>query len=51
MLAVFNVPAVLVTAAVTALLIFGVSESATVNAVIVVVKIAVRTFMAAYRAP
>jgi basic amino acid/polyamine antiporter, APA family len=40
-LAVFNVPAVLVTAGVTALLIFGVSESATVNAVIVVVKIAV----------
>jgi APA family basic amino acid/polyamine antiporter len=39
--AVFNLPAVLVTAAVTALLIFGVSESATVNSVIVVVKVAV----------
>ena len=39
--AVFNLPAVLVTAAVTALLIFGVSESATVNSVIVVIKVAV----------
>ena len=39
--AVFNLPAVLITAAVTALLIFGVSESARVNSVIVVVKIAV----------
>jgi APA family basic amino acid/polyamine antiporter len=39
--AVFNLPAVLVTAAVTALLIVGVSESATVNSVIVVVKVAV----------
>ena len=39
--AVFNLPAVLVTVAVTALLIFGVSESATVNSVIVVVKVAV----------
>jgi APA family basic amino acid/polyamine antiporter len=39
--AVFNLPAVLVTAAVTALLIFGVSESASVNAVIVVIKVAV----------
>ena len=34
--AVFNLPAVLITVAVTALLIFGVSESASVNAVIVV---------------
>jgi APA family basic amino acid/polyamine antiporter len=40
-MAVFNVPAVLVTAAVTALLIVGVSESATVNSVIVVIKVAV----------
>ena len=39
--AVFNVPAVFVTAVVTALLIFGVSESATVNSVIVVIKVAV----------
>ena len=39
--AVFNLPAVLVTVAVTTLLIFGVSESATVNSVIVVIKVAV----------
>jgi APA family basic amino acid/polyamine antiporter len=39
--AVFNVPAVLVTLAVTGLLIFGVSESATVNSAIVVIKVAV----------
>ncbi len=39
--AVFNLPAVLVTIAVTTLLIFGVSESATVNSVIVVIKVAV----------
>jgi basic amino acid/polyamine antiporter, APA family len=39
--AVFNLPAVFVTVAVTALLIFGVSESATVNSVIVVIKVAV----------
>jgi APA family basic amino acid/polyamine antiporter len=39
--AVFNLPAVLVTIAVTALLIGGVSESASVNAVIVVIKVAV----------
>ena len=39
--AVFNLPAVLVTIAVTALLVFGVQESATVNAVIVVLKVAV----------
>jgi APA family basic amino acid/polyamine antiporter len=39
--AVFNLPAVLVTVAVTTLLIFGVSESATVNAVVVVIKVAV----------
>ncbi|HET7618925.1 MAG TPA: amino acid permease [Vicinamibacterales bacterium] len=39
--AVFNLPAVIITIAVTALLITGVSESASVNAVIVVVKIAV----------
>jgi len=39
--AVFNLPAVLITIAVTALLVFGVSESARVNSVIVVVKVAV----------
>jgi APA family basic amino acid/polyamine antiporter len=39
--AVFNLPAVLITVAVTALLIIGVSESATVNAVIVVIKVAI----------
>ena len=39
--AVFNLPAVLITIAVTALLIVGISESATVNAVIVVIKVAV----------
>ncbi len=39
--AIFNLPAVLVTAAVTGLLVFGVSESASVNAVIVVVKVVV----------
>jgi APA family basic amino acid/polyamine antiporter len=39
--ALFNLPAVMVTIAVTALLIFGVSESASVNAAIVVVKVAV----------
>ena len=39
--AIFNLPAVLVTVAVTALLIFGVSESASVNSVIVVIKVAV----------
>jgi APA family basic amino acid/polyamine antiporter len=39
--AVFNLPAVLITIAVTALLIIGVSESATVNAVIVVLKVAI----------
>ena len=39
--AIFNVPAVLITIAVTVLLIFGVSESATVNAVVVVIKVAV----------
>jgi len=39
--AVFNLPAVLVTLAVTVLLIFGVSESATVNSAIVVIKVAV----------
>ena len=37
--AVFNLPAVIITIAVTALLIVGVSESATVNAVIVVIKV------------
>jgi APA family basic amino acid/polyamine antiporter len=40
-MAVFNLPAVLITIAVTALLIVGVSESATVNAVIVVIKVAI----------
>jgi APA family basic amino acid/polyamine antiporter len=39
--AVFNLPAVLITAAVTLLLIVGVSESATVNSVIVVIKVGV----------
>ncbi len=39
--AVFNVPAVLVTAAVTALLMIGVRESATVNAAVVMIKVAV----------
>jgi basic amino acid/polyamine antiporter, APA family len=39
--AVFNLPAVLITIAVTALLVVGVSESATVNAVIVVIKVAI----------
>jgi APA family basic amino acid/polyamine antiporter len=39
--AVFNLPAVIITAAVTVLLMFGVSESASVNAVIVVIKVAV----------
>ncbi len=39
--AVFNLPAVLITIAVTLLLITGVSESATVNAVIVVIKVAI----------
>jgi basic amino acid/polyamine antiporter, APA family len=37
--AVFNVPAVAITVAVTALLVIGVKESASVNAVIVVLKI------------
>jgi APA family basic amino acid/polyamine antiporter len=39
--AVFNLPAVLVTALVTALLVVGIKESATVNAIIVMVKVAV----------
>jgi basic amino acid/polyamine antiporter, APA family len=39
--AIFNLPAVLITVAVTALLVFGVSESATVNSAIVVIKVAV----------
>jgi len=39
--AVFNLPAVLVTIAVTMLLVIGIEESATVNSVIVVVKVAV----------
>ncbi len=39
--AVFNLPAVLITIAVTLLLIIGVSESATVNAVIVVIKVGI----------
>jgi APA family basic amino acid/polyamine antiporter len=39
--AVFNLPAVVITFAVTALLIVGVSESAKVNSAIVVVKVAV----------
>ena len=39
--AVFNLPAVLITVAVTALLMFGVSESASVNSAIVIIKVAV----------
>ena len=39
--AVFNLPAVLITVAVTLLLIIGVSESASVNSAIVVIKVAV----------
>jgi APA family basic amino acid/polyamine antiporter len=39
--AVFNLPAVLIAALVTALLVVGIQESARVNAVIVVVKVAV----------
>jgi APA family basic amino acid/polyamine antiporter len=39
--AVFNLPAVLITIVVTALLIFGIRESATVNGVIVVLKVGV----------
>ncbi len=45
--AVFNLPAVLITIAITALLIVGVQESATVNSVIVVVKVAVVLLIAA----
>ena len=39
--ALFNLPAVIITVIITALLVVGVSESATVNSVIVVVKVAV----------
>jgi basic amino acid/polyamine antiporter, APA family len=39
--AVFNVPAVLIIIAVTALLVIGIKESANVNSVIVVIKVAV----------
>ena len=39
--AVFNLPAVIITALVTALLVVGIKESATVNAVMVVVKVSV----------
>ena len=39
--AVFNLPAVLITIAVTLLLMVGISESATVNAVIVVIKVGI----------
>ena len=39
--AVFNLPAVLITIAVTALLMLGVRESASVNAAVVVIKVAV----------
>jgi APA family basic amino acid/polyamine antiporter len=39
--AVLNVPAILVTVAVTALLIFGVSEAASVNGAIVMIKVAI----------
>ena len=41
MTAVFNLPAVIVTVAVTLLLVVGVSESAKVNSAIVVIKVAV----------
>ena len=39
--AVFNLPAVLITIAVTLLLMIGVSESATVNSIIVVIKVGI----------
>src|SRR6185436_233615 len=39
--AIFNLPAVIITALVTLLLLVGVSESATVNAVIVVIKVGI----------
>jgi len=39
--AVFNLPAVLITIAITALLIVGIQESARVNSIIVIVKVAV----------
>jgi APA family basic amino acid/polyamine antiporter len=39
--AVFNLPAVIITALVTALLVVGIKESANVNSVIVIVKVAV----------
>ena len=39
--AVFNLPAVVITALVTALLVVGIKESATFNAVMVVVKVSV----------
>jgi APA family basic amino acid/polyamine antiporter len=39
--AVFNLPAVLITAAVTVLLVIGIKESANVNNVVVVIKVAV----------
>ena len=43
--AVFNLPAVLITIAVTALLIVGIQESAAANSVIVVIKVAVVLFI------
>jgi basic amino acid/polyamine antiporter, APA family len=39
--AIFNLPAVLITIAVTVLLVFGIRESASVNSVIVVIKVGV----------
>jgi APA family basic amino acid/polyamine antiporter len=45
--AVFNLPAVLITIAVTALLIVGIQESATVNSIIVVIKVGVVLLIAA----
>src|SRR5438034_4288964 len=45
--AVFNLPAVLITIAVTALLIVGIQESATVNSVIVIIKVGVVLLIAA----
>jgi basic amino acid/polyamine antiporter, APA family len=45
--AVFNLPAVLITIAVTVLLIVGIQESATVNSIIVVIKVGVVLLIAA----
>src|SRR5206468_5552058 len=45
--AVFNLPAVLITIAITALLIVGIQESATVNSIIVAIKLGVVLLIAA----